>query len=165
VKYGQASGGGRSSFGGRAGAGAGGFGGANGANGAAGGFARFRGGIATGTVISADAKSITVKQADGSTKTVYFDSTTRVLKSSEATLTDLAKGTTVVVAGTPGSDGSVTARSVQIVPKGANLASFGGAGGMRGGFGGGAAPQGGQGAQGGQGGFGGQPDAGTAPAQ
>lgn len=126
---------------------------------------RFRGGFAGGEVISAEGKSITVKSADGSTRTVYFDSNTRVLRSEEATLTDLAKGSTVVVTGTSGDDGSVTARSVQIVPKGSNLGVFGG--GMRGGVGGPQGmPGGGQGGNGsagsGQQGQGGPP-AGMAP--
>lgn len=109
VKYGQSTG--RSSgLAGRAGLGAT---GANGAN-----AARLRGGFADGTILSADAKSITVKQADGSTKTIYFDSTSRVVRSSEATLTDLTKGANVAVQGTAASDGSITARSIQIVPAG-----------------------------------------------
>jgi hypothetical protein len=153
VMYGRSSG--RSGLGGAAGfAARGGAAGGNAAN-----AARFRGGAAAGDVISADAKSITVKSADGSTKTVYFDAATRVLHSSEATLTDLIKGATVIAAGTPGSDGSITARSVQIVPKGTDLATFGG---MRGGFGGGGAGGGqgaGQGAPGG--GFGGAGAAGA----
>lgn len=144
VKYGQASGGGRSSFAGRAG-----FGGSTGAAGAAN-AARFRGGIADGTILSADAKSITVKQADGSTKTIYFDSTSRVVRSSEATLTDLKSGLNVAVQGTAASDGSITARSIQIVPAG--FQPFGARG-----FGGG-----GQGAgQGGTGGAQGAPGATT----
>lgn len=111
VKYGQSTG--RSSgLAGRAGFGAG----ANGANGAN--AARLRGGFADGTILSADAKSITVKQAGGSTKTIYFDSTSRVVRSSEATLTDLTKGANVAVQGTAASDGSITARSIQIVPAG-----------------------------------------------
>lgn len=114
VRYGQSTGrsgglAGRAGFG----AGANGATGANGAN-----AARLRGGFADGTILSADAKSITVKQADGSTKTIYFDSTSRVVRSSEATLTDLTKGANVAVQGTAASDGSITARSIQIVPAG-----------------------------------------------
>jgi hypothetical protein len=148
VKYGQASGGGRSSFAGRSG-----FGGFGGSNGATGGLAaRFRGGIATGTVISADAKSITVKQADGSTKTVYFDSTSRIVRTSPAAVADLKSGLNVVVQGTAASDGSITARNIQIVPAG--FQEFGGGRG----FGGAGAP--GQGATGGgQGGAQGAPGA------
>ncbi|HEY3317539.1 MAG TPA: hypothetical protein VGK50_03855 [Coriobacteriia bacterium] len=105
--------------------------GGQGANGANANAARFRGGFADGEIISADAKSITVKMPDGSTKTVYLDATTRVVRSAEATASDLTKGTTVVVIGQAASDGSsVTARSIQIVPKGASLDFF--RGGMRG---------------------------------
>ncbi len=104
-----------------------------------------RGGFANGEILSADSKSITVKMADGSTRTVYLDANTRVVRSSEATTSDLTQGANVVVIGTAGSDGSVTARSVQIVPKGSNLDLF------RGGMRGSGAPDG-QGGQNGQGG-------------
>lgn len=84
-------------------------------------------GATSGDVIAAESGSITVKQADGSTRVVYFSPTTRITHSAEATLTDLTKGITVIASGASGdTSDTLTARSVQIVPKGTDPAAFGG---------------------------------------
>jgi hypothetical protein len=87
-----------------------------GATGAAG--ARAGGGAVAGQVISADATSITVKAADGSTKIILVGGSTEIMKTAAGTIKDLPVGANVVVTGSTNSDGSVTATSVQVRPAG-----------------------------------------------
>ncbi len=77
---------------------------------------RSMGGFTAGEIISKDDTSMTLKMPDGSTKIVLMGSTTKVTKSTDGSLTDLAVGTNVTVTGTPNSDKSVTATSVEIRP-------------------------------------------------
>jgi len=124
-----------SGFAGRAG-GAGGFGGA------AGGAGRSNAAnVATGTVLSQDAQSVTVKTADGGSKTVFISAQTEISKQTVLTATDIKVGDQVAAFGTA-ANGGIDARMVQIVPPGGSF-RFGG-------FGGGA--RGAGGAQGGPGG-------------
>ena len=57
--------------------------------------------------------------------------TTLIEKNASVTVADLTTGETVIVSGTPGSDGSITARSVQVAqagrlgPGGADVAPVG----------------------------------------
>lgn len=81
----------------------------------------------TGTVLNADANSITVKLADGSSSIVLLSSKTTINKAATASAADLTSGIRVSAFGTANADGSMTATSVQINPMG---------GGMGGGFGG-----------------------------
>lgn len=78
--------------------------------------AAVRGGAVNGTILSMDAKSITVKLADGSTKIVLFSGSTTYSNTATASQTDLKVGSTVAVMGAANSDGSVTASNVQINP-------------------------------------------------
>jgi len=100
---------------------------AAGTTGAAGAFQRYTGtrtggtgarggagGAVTGSVLSIDATSLTVKLADGSTKIVLFGGSTTYSNTAAATQSDLKVGNNVMVLGTPNSDGSVTATNVQI---------------------------------------------------
>ena len=86
------------------------------------------GGFVSGQIISKDATSITIKLMDngmtsnGTTnpsgsKIIFLDSSTMITKTTSGSATDLATGTQVSVAGTTNSDGSVTARSIQIRPQ------------------------------------------------
>ena len=100
---GQAAAAAKTAFAGRT-RGAGGFGGAVG------------GGFTTGTILSKDAKSITVSLMTGGSKIIFLDSTTKISKQTDGTLSDLAVGTNVSVMGAANSDGSVNATSVQIRP-------------------------------------------------
>ena len=44
--------------------------------------------------------------------------TTLIEKNASVTVAELTTGETIIVSGTPGSDGSITARSVQVAPAG-----------------------------------------------
>ena len=70
----------------------------------------------TGSIISADAKSITVKLQDGSSKIILFSSTTAINKAASATATDLKAGDNVRVFGTANTDGSIAAQNIQLNP-------------------------------------------------
>lgn len=99
---------------------------AAGANGAA--FQRFtgtrtgagagsRGGAITGSILSVDTNSMTVKMSDGSTKIVIFGGSTTYSNTASASQSDLKTGSNVMVFGSTNSDGSVTATNVQINPE------------------------------------------------
>lgn len=118
------------SFAGRTGGGFGGSGGATGGGGfnrGAGGAGRLAGNIATGTVISQDSSSITVKTANGSSKTVFVSSQTQVSKQQELTPADIKVGDVIAAFG-QSANGGIDARMVQIVPPGGSfrLGGFGG---------------------------------------
>lgn len=84
--------------------------------GGTGGFGGGAGGFTSGAIISKDDKSITVSIMGGGSKIIFLDSNTKISKSATGTLDDLAVGTQVSVSGTPNSDGSVNATTVQIRP-------------------------------------------------
>ena len=94
----------------------GGFGGANGqpgANGRTGG----QGGI-FGQIDSIGDGVLVIKDNNGQQTQVKVTDTTLIEKQAAVNLTDLATGETVIVSGSKGTDGVVTARSVQVAPAG-----------------------------------------------
>jgi hypothetical protein len=74
------------------------------------------GGFATGSVLSKDATSITIKMMNGNSEIVLLSPKTTVAKSTGGTIDDVAVGSSVTVTGTANSDGSLTASSIQIRP-------------------------------------------------
>jgi hypothetical protein len=105
--------------------------GAGGFPGAPGGSDRLRnsGNIATGTVIAQDANSITVKTANGGSKTVFVSAQTEVSKQDVLKAADIKVGDMVAAFG-QAANGGVDARMIQIVPPGGSF-RFGGMGGPR----------------------------------
>lgn len=87
--------------------------------------ARFGGGRINGQIISADAQSMTIKLADGSSKIVLFSGQTMIDKATQGSRADLTSGVTVAVFGTTNSDGSVTAQNIQINPTGPSASPTG----------------------------------------
>lgn len=77
---------------------------------------RAQGGMVNGTILSADATSMTVKLPDNSSKIVILGSTTTYAKSTDGSQTDLKVDDRVNAFGTTNADGSVTAQSIQINP-------------------------------------------------
>ena len=113
-----------SGFAGRSGPG--GFGGSS----STGGAGRASANVATGTVMSQDAQSVTIKTADGGSKTLFVSAQTQVSKQQVLTVTDIKVGDQVAAFGTA-ANGGIDARMVQIVPPGGSF-RFGGFGGGRG---------------------------------
>lgn len=74
-----------------------------------------RGGT-SGTVLSMDDKSITIKLIDGSSKIILFSESTKYVDTKEAAKNNIKVGIEVSAFGTPNSDGSVTAENIQLNP-------------------------------------------------
>jgi hypothetical protein len=68
----------------------------------------------SGEVLSVDAKSITVKSADGSSKIVYISDETKVSKSVTGTIPDVKSQTFVTVTGNADAAGVLTAKTIQL---------------------------------------------------
>jgi hypothetical protein len=114
------------------------------------------GGSISGSIVSMDDTSITVKSADGNTKIVFYSDSTTISESKDVSSDALTVGEDVTVAGSTNTDGSVTAARIQLgtvpggppnqgaAPGGATGGATGGAsgaaGGPRGASGAGSAP-------------------------
>jgi hypothetical protein len=72
------------------------------------------GGLTTGSIVSKDAGSMTVKLSDGNTKIVFFSASTAVSETKDVSSTALAVGNDVTVVGTTNTDGSITATRIQL---------------------------------------------------
>ena len=73
-------------------------------------------GLTDGDVLKKDDTSITLKLRDGGSKIIFFSDTTAVSKTVDAKINDVAVGEHISVVGTANSDGSVTAKNIQIRP-------------------------------------------------
>ena len=88
---------------------------------ARGGFTRggTNGGMLAGTVVSISGQEVTIKTPDGSSHIVLMTPNTTVSKSVAGSVNDLTSGTSVLVSGTPNTDGSLSANLIQLRPVGA----------------------------------------------
>ncbi len=95
-------------------------------NGQGGGFGngQGRGGV-FGQITEVGTNYLVVTDNNGGQTKVMVTDTTLMEKNASVKLTDLTSGDTVIVSGSQGSDGTYTARSVQVAPAG----RFGGPGG------------------------------------
>jgi hypothetical protein len=81
-------------------------------------------GMTFGTIESIDGSVVTISSGDGAQQTVKVTDTTLIEKNASVSVSDLAAGDSVIVSGSDNTDGSITARSVQVAPAGR---MFGGA--------------------------------------
>jgi hypothetical protein len=72
------------------------------------------GGFTTGSIVSSDSNSVTIKLSDGSTKIVLYAPSTVIAVSKTGSASDLTTGQDVTVTGTANSDGSITATRIQV---------------------------------------------------
>lgn len=68
----------------------------------------------SGTIISQDEGSITVKLPDESSKIILLTEQSTINKTEEGSADDLSEGAEVMVFGQENSDGSITAQNIQI---------------------------------------------------
>ncbi len=85
------------------------FGGAGAGRNAANGSA-----FASGQIVQVGANSITVQMSDGSSKVILFSGSTQINKEATGSATDLATGKTITIQGDSNSDGSITAKTIQV---------------------------------------------------
>ncbi len=74
-------------------------------------------GFLSGEVMTKDSQSLTLKMTDGSSKIVFFSTSTGISKTAEGTVSDIEIGKQIVVTGTQNSDGSYTAKTIQLSPR------------------------------------------------
>ncbi len=77
-----------------------------------------QGGFVIGQIEELGNGVLTITDANGKQTRVAVTDTTLIEKNASVTLADLTKGETVMVSGTTGTDGTITARSVQVSPAG-----------------------------------------------
>lgn len=68
----------------------------------------------SGEIVSLEDKTLTIKAQDGSSKIIVFSDSTKVNKTSEGARDDLKIGEQIMVIGTTGSDGTVTAQTISL---------------------------------------------------
>lgn len=68
----------------------------------------------SGEITAIDSTSITIKTQDGGSKIVLLSGSTKINKTSEGSASDLTKGEQIMVIGSTGTDGTVTAQSISV---------------------------------------------------
>jgi hypothetical protein len=76
------------------------------------------GGMTVGTIKEISDGVLVLTNADGKETQIKVTDTTMIEKNASVELTDLAEGETVLVSGSAGTDGTITARLVQVAPQG-----------------------------------------------
>ena len=87
-----------------------------------GGFQRGSGGgigsnFLNGEVLAKDQQSLTIKTSDGSSKIVFLSASTTVSEMTEGSINDIEIGKQIMITGQQNSDGSYTARTIQLSPR------------------------------------------------
>jgi len=77
-----------------------------------------QGGALFGEIVEVGDGFMVIKDNNGNEVQVHVTDTTLIEKNASVKLADLATGETVIVSGSRGEDGSITARSVQVAPAG-----------------------------------------------
>ncbi len=77
-----------------------------------------QGGSLFGEIQSIGSGEMTIIDQNGDQVQIYVTDTTLIQKQAEVTLADLAEGETVIISGSRGDDGSITARTLQVSPGG-----------------------------------------------
>jgi hypothetical protein len=80
---------------------------------------RTQGGSLFGEIQSIGDGEMTIVDQSGEQVKIYVTDTTLIQKQADVTLADLEEGETVVISGSTGDDGSITARTLQVAPGGA----------------------------------------------
>lgn len=85
----------------------------------AGAFNQRRGGsgFLAGEVLSKDEQSLTLKMQDAGSKIVFFSTSTEISKTAQGSIGDIEVGKQIMVMGEQNSDGSISAKAIQISPK------------------------------------------------
>lgn len=81
------------------------------------------GGMTIGEILSVDDQGLTVKIQDGGSKIILFGSDLAINKQTEGEKADLVVGENVSISGETNTDGSITAKSIQIRPVGMLIGS------------------------------------------
>jgi len=71
----------------------------------------------TGEVIDKDEQSLTLKMPDGGSRIVFFSGSTQISKTAEGSISDIDIGKQIMVSGDQNSDGSYTAKTIQLSPR------------------------------------------------
>ena len=73
-------------------------------------------GLASGTILSQDATSITIAKRDGGSQIILISPSTSILKTAPGAVSDLKTGDDVMINGASNADGSIAAQSISIRP-------------------------------------------------